>query len=65
MNNPETADNAPEQWRAQCLVARIQRDAAIDQIEILKKQLEAAKAYKKRIKTENDNLRQQLNKLTK
>ncbi len=46
-------DTAPDQWRSQCLVARIQRDEAL-------KSAEHAKAYKRMIKFDNQKLKRQL-----
>ena len=56
MKTPETdeIDTAPEQWRSQCLVARIQRDEAI-------KSADKARAYKE----ENARLRLELGKALK
>lgn len=49
----DEADTAPEQWRQQCLVARIQRDEAL-------KDAERSKAYKRVMKLENQKLKRQL-----
>lgn len=46
-------DTAPEQWRSQCLVARIQRDEAL-------KSAERAKAYKRVMKLKNQKMKRQL-----
>ena len=60
MKTPETdeIDTAPEQWRSQCLVARIQRDEAI-------KSADKARAYKRVLKEENARLRLELGKALK
>ena len=46
-------DTAPEQWRSQCLVARIQRDEAL-------KSAEHAKAYKRVMKLDNQKMKRKL-----